>query len=496
MKKIIFASLAALALGLSSCDSYLDINNNPNALSEEQLTAGLIFPGVEMAFANVYGDYMRTTGGYFAQHYAQFFGTGNYVDYSQFKQASTKSDRAYQELTMHVLNNAAITSKKAEAEGDRATMLACAVLRAATYQALVDCYGEMPYSEAMDISNTSPKYDEGKDIYAGIIKELDNALEGVSAGDLVCTNFLFPDLTAAGWIKTANALKLRILMRESNAVDVKSQLAALVAENNFPTSDVCWAGCWTNQEGSANPFFTEDAFTTYGGSQKNIILNAALAVTMSSADDPRLNAWFDPNGEGKYLGGVSGTNFSVFGTAGYGAQSFCRPVMYYNSPVYFITVAETEFFLAEYEARYGSASAAKAHYEAAIQASFDTAGVSDTSTVLTAYPWDTANYKKCIGIQKWVHLSGMNSYEAWCEMRRLGYPAFGSVSGADIYDEANKVYSPEKLSPGTLYTPYQVNSNLGSNQLLQRWPYPESSTSRNMNAPKAKGDTTPIFWAQ
>lgn len=496
MKKIIFASLAAVGMSLSSCDNYLDINNSPNSLSEDQLTTGLIFPGVEMAFANVYGDYMRTTGGYFAQHYAQFFGTGNYVDYSQFKQASTKSSRAYDELMMHVLNNAAITSRKAKAEGDKATMLACAVLRAATFQVLVDCYGEMPYSESLDISNSAPKYDDGKDIYAGIIAELDEALEGVSPGDLVCTNFLFPDLTASGWIKAANALKLRILMRESDAVNVQSQLAALVQEDNFPTSDVCWAGCWANQLGSANPFFTEDAFTTYGGSQKNIILNAALAVTMSSADDPRLGAWFEANGEGKYFGGISGSNFSTFASAGYGAQTFCRPVMSYNTPVYLITVAETEFFLAEYEARYGSASAAKAHYEAAIDASFATAGVSGTETVLAAYPWDQANYKKCIGIQKWVHLSGMNSFEAWCEMRRLGYPAFGPIGASDFFDEGNRTYNPEKLTPGTLYTPYQVNSSLGNNQLLQRWPYPESSTSRNYNSPDQKGDKTPVFWAQ
>ncbi len=55
---------------------------------------------------------------------------------------------------------------------------------------------------------------------------------------------------------------------------------------------------------------------------------------------------------------------------------------------------------------------------------------------------------------------------------------------------------PSILEPGTLYTPIKVNGTLGSDKLLQRWPYPESSANRNSKTPEYKGDGAPVFWAQ
>lgn len=495
MKKILLTGVLALSLSLGACDSYLDINESPNSPAVGNLTPDLIFPGAEMAFANSYGDYLRITGGYFSQHYSQFFGTSNYMDYSQFMQSAVRSSSTFSNLTTRTLQNLSTVISLAKESESYGTVLAATVIRAATYQAFVDCYGEIPYSEALDINNISPKYDDGKDIYAGIIAELDEAIANVNGLETVCTNFLLPGARASEWVKVANALKLRILMRESNAVNVQSELAALVAENNFPSGDITWANCWKNESGQANPFYQEEFATYFGSTQQNVILNLALLATMNSADDARLKAFFNPNIEkAEYTGGISGTNFST--TASYKANYWCRPNMTYDAPVYFITRSEVEFFLAEYEARYGSASAAEQHYKAAIEASFASAGVSGAETVLNAYPWDSANWQRCIGIQKWVALSGTNNFEAWCELRRLKYPAFGTVTGADMYNEVTDAYTPSLLVPGTLYTPIKLNGTLSPNTVLQRWPYPESSANRNSNTPDYKGDGTPVFWAQ
>ena len=50
---------------------------------------------------------------------------------------------------------------------------------------------------------------------------------------------------------------------------------------------------------------------------------------------------------------------------------------------------------------------------------------------------------------------------------------------------------------GTLYTPIQVFGQVGDNKLLERYPYPESSTSSNSNAPSFSNSdyTKPVFWA-
>ena len=171
------------------------------------------------------------------------------------------------------------------------------------------------------------------------------------------------------------------------------------------------------------------------------------------------------------------------------------PTLVLSHPSTLISVAETNFFLAEYEARFGSASKAEEYYKAAIEASFATAGVEGVESVLEAYPWDANNYQKVIGIQKWVALSGINSYEAWCELRRLGYPAFGSVSGNDLTDEGDR-FDTNLYVPGTLYTPIYHNASLGANKVLQRFPYAESSANRNENTPDYPGDSTPVFWAK
>src|SRR5690606_16797711 len=199
------------------------------------------------------------------------------------------------------------------------------------------------------ITNTAPHYDEGATVYAGILGELDDALSKASPSSPVDGNFLFGTPTADEWVKFANSLKLKLLMRVSKVQDVKAQLDQLVAENNFATEDVAWDDIWTNESGKANPFFQEEFATYFGSTQINVVANIALVETMAASDDPRLGAFFEKSGRGEYKGGVSGTNFSTSDT--YQSTYFSRPAASYDMPVFLITVAETEFFLAEYYAR-------------------------------------------------------------------------------------------------------------------------------------------------
>jgi len=168
----------------------------------------------------------------------------------------------------------------------------------------------------------------------------------------------------------------------------------------------------------------------------------------------------------------------------------------FDMPVYLITVSEIEFFIAEYYARQNDATQAQTHYDAAITASCNSAGVAaDAAKVIAQFPYNQANWKQAIGISKWVALAGVNNFEAWCEVRRLDYPAFGTVKGSDMYDMNNDAsYKPQLLQPGTLYTPIQVENKVGDNKLIARWPYAESSSARNGNAPAFPGYTSPIFW--
>jgi hypothetical protein len=493
MKKIIL--LFAILLGLASCKDYLDINTDPNSPSDENVNAGMILPGVEMNLAASYGNFLRIVGGYYAQHYAHNFGTSNYVDYSQFKMSATRSSNTYLQLYTRVLKNLEVIREQATANEEWGTYLAATTLRVFTYQVLVDAYGEVPYTEGLDLGNLSPAYDDGLTVYNGILAELDEALSKATPSSLVATNFLFGTSTAEEWIQFANALKLKILMRMSKVENVDTQLTALVNEGNFPTTDVSYDDIWADEAGKASPYYQEEYATYFGSTQINVVANLAYMQTMLESEDPRAQKFFMPNSNSEYTGGVSGTNFST--SKLYQSDYFCRPVFKYDMPVYLITVSEIEFFLAEFYAKKGSGVVAEQHYKAAIEASFASAGASNAEYVYTThYKWNIANYEQLIGIQKWIALGGTNNFEAWCELRRLKYPAFGTVTGAQIYNVANDVFSPELYVSGTLYTPIQYNTDLGAGKVLQRLRYAESSVSRNNNAPKDKGDATPVFWAQ
>ena len=495
-----------MGLATTSCDSYLDINQNPNSPQESDLTPSILFPAAEMSLTASYGDLFRIPAGYHAQQFAQEFGTSNYLDYSRFTMSATRSSTGYWQMTARALKNLE-TVRNLSKESERGTYLAATTLRAFGFQALVDAYGEIPFSEAFQgAANPSPKYDDGADIYAALIQELDEALANVSENDIVATNFLFPGKRASSWIPFANAVKLKLLMRESGVADVQSQLDALVAKNNFPTADVAYTGCWANESGQMSPYYAEEFSSAWGSTQINIIANITLVGTMQEKDangdvvyeDPRLGAFYNTNAAGEFTGGVSGTNFSTAADS-YPVNYWCRPKASYDMPVYLITVSEVEFFLSEYYAKKNDAAKAAAHYAAAVAASFASAGVSGATENVAKYPYDQNNYKKVLGIAKWVALAGVNNFEAWCEMRRLDYPAFGTVKGTDIYDGENaNTYKPEKYQAGTLYTPIQVFGQVGDGKILERWPYPSNSATNNGNAPKfTDADyVKPVFWGK
>lgn len=501
MKKILLISAAALSLGLASCDSYLDINENPNSPSESNIETGMLMPAIEMNMASSYGNFLRIAGGYHALFYAHLNGTSNYVDYSQFSMSATRSSSTYTQFTQRALSNLKTVLGKSSAEEDWGTYLAATVLRAFIYEALVDCYGEVPYQEALNPDILAPKYDDGQIIYEGVIAEIDAALANVSGSNPVCNNFLYPSATANRWIQFANALKLKMLMRMADVKSVQSEAGALITEDNFPTSDVSYSGCWSNEAGHMSPFYAEEFSSAWGSTQTNVAANLAIIGTMQVKDaegnveyqDPRLPAFFAVNSNGEYIGSVSGTNYPSTSKL----VNWCRPVASFDMPVYLITLAEIEFFKAEYHARYGSAGDAASHYAAAIEASFASAGVSGASEYVTRYPYEQNNFKKSIGLAKWVALSGVNPFEAWCELRRLDYPTFGTAKGSDFYKLGDDdSYNVSKYVPGTLYTPIQVFGQVGDNKILERYPYAESSSARNPNTPAFPGYTSPVFWGK
>lgn len=494
MKKFIFA-LASCVLGLTSCT--LDINDDPNAIS----SAGNdnLFPTAEMNLAATVGVGFNMYGGYNAEIYGQNAGCTNYLKYSQFEVTATNTSSSYSQLYLRVLQQLKVVAE--QSKNEPGTYLAAMTLRAYTYQMLVDAYGETPYSEALT-DKTQPKYDEGADVYAGIIKELEDAKEAVAANtsSTVCANILFGKTTAsvgtaADWIPFANSVLLKLYMRESKAVDNKAKVAALIAENKFIASDVVYSDCFGNAQGSYSPLFQEHKTIA-----ADLVLNYGITATFKAegVNDNRLSALWVAGNKGM-IGNVSGSNLSAEVPSANTAD-LAQPNYTFDMPVYLMTVAEVEFFKAEFYATL-SVDHAKAEeaYKKAVAASFATAGVEDVSAAVTssAYPYDKTNPMKNIGIQKWLHFATtLQGFEGWCELRRIGYPTFSGQKAEDIIstDIANFSEVPTTYIPGTIYTPKSVYGPVGAGKLRQRFDYASSSTQYNNNVPATKNPTSPIFW--
>ncbi|MBQ7530634.1 MAG: SusD/RagB family nutrient-binding outer membrane lipoprotein [Paludibacteraceae bacterium] len=496
MKKYISILFSVLVLGLTGCKDYMDINYDPNSPAEENLTSDMILPAAEMNIAATYAYTLHILGAYNAQYYAQQFGTPNYVDYSQFNVAPENGSGAYRQLFQRALGNLNTVLKKAEADNETAVFLQATVLRAFAFQLLVDAFGELPYTEAFDPANLAPKYDNGQDIYEGLIKELDAAIAKLKSGDMAVTSFIFPDKSVEDWVSFAYAEKLKLLSRLSSVKDVSADIQALIAEDKLPAADIQIAGCWSDASGQANPFYSEER-ATWGRVTHNVIANVAIigSLQTDTYTDPRMAAWFLPNGSGQFQGSISGTNLSTVEDKYATTAAWCELVLNYNTPVIFISRAEIDFFLAEYYARKSDAANAANAYADAINASFATAGVTGAAANIAEFPYDQSKWQEVIGIAKWKALAGINGFEGYTELRRLDYPAFGSVKGSDMYAGSGAL-DLTKYQPNTLYTPFQVFNQVGDNKLLERFPYPEISAARNSNAPTFPGYTEPIFWGK
>src|SRR5678810_550049 len=89
------------------------------------------------------------------------------------------------------------------------------------YQELVDLYGDVPYGDAFKgTENILPAYAKQKDIYEDLVKRLDASMTAMTAATWptdaakLAVDIFFQG-NKSNWIRFANTLKLRILMRQS-----------------------------------------------------------------------------------------------------------------------------------------------------------------------------------------------------------------------------------------------------------------------------------------
>lgn len=254
MKKLIFnIMMVGVVLSGVGCKKFFDINNNPNVPTSD-VPVEYILPQAIVGWAG-FQSYATSFGeelmGYTANP-GGVSGWGTLVTYNLSANDWTGWWGLYdgiQDLNK-IIDEAAVNPKYAFHAA------AANVMRALSYQALVDAYNNVPYTEAnKGKANLTPAYDQGTFIYKAIADSLDKAIavfnssnNGAYALDNVSDPLFKGDL--AKWKKFANTIKLRLMIRAGNKVNFTNKT---FSSDGFLNEDALVNPGYEATSGKANP---------------------------------------------------------------------------------------------------------------------------------------------------------------------------------------------------------------------------------------------------
>lgn len=488
----LFVIMLSVTVAFAACKKgYLDINKDPNRVTDDNITPELIFPqaahaaGARQASGNF--QFLENWMGYWAQ-------SGDFAiqqDETTYNVDFTFGDALWQNQ-YNVLFDLNQVKTKAQAKSDSVLAGASMVLSAKLFQDLVDIYGNIPYSQAFKNDQyTQPAYDKAADIYTALQQSLDSAIIYLKATPR--SSFATVDIVNGGnttlWIKFANTIKLRMLIRQSQVPGFNPATEIQKIINNggvlHEGESIDVNPGYVNAANKQSPFYANYGLTPTGAeASTSTRANAYFVNLLTSTSDPRLARFFKPPTAG---GPITGTVYGLAAGNPVGsASSAMGPGLAGSASQnqWIFPSFESMFLEAEAIARGWMPGDARAAYEAAVRESFVWLGVPNAVTAANNYmasqaiaDWDNAgatplSQAKFIAYQKYIALAGIDPLESWSDQRRLNMiPNTGYIS----------------VNPGRL-----------SNTLPVRLLYPQSEYTTNAANVNAQGPqnqfTSKIFW--
>jgi hypothetical protein len=437
MKKILilFLPVALVSACVDTLDDY-NIDQKRAAI----VPAGTLFTGAVKTFTDLLTTPDVNTNNF--RLYSQYWTTTTYLDEPRYSMTSRLySQNFWQPVYRNVLSNLKETRRLIEAdatsaEGVRENQLAqIQIMEVLAWSSLVNTFGNVPYSEALDTEVPLPVYDDAASIYNDILVKLDAALASLTPG---IAGFGTADPLYNGdaekWIKFGNSIKLRLAMfladvDPGKAKTLAEEAAANVFTSNADNARFPYLSASPNQNpvsAQLNPLFT---------SRQDFVVANTIVDAMTTLDDPRLSFYFTKVGD-QYVGGNYGFTNDFSATS--------KPSDKITAPGFealLLDYAEVQFLLAEAaEREFTVSKTAEEYYNNAITASILYWGgtEADANDYLTrpevAYSTASGSYKQKIGVQKWMAFFN-RGWDAWNEWKRLDYPALLPPSGGGITTE-------------------------------------------------------------
>ncbi len=445
-KAIIIFSVFAL---LISCTN--DITGlNENTKEPTQVPAAYLFTSAQKALV----DQMTSTNvnDNVFRLFVQYWTETVYTDESNYDITTrTIPDNHFQTLYRDVLKDLkeakSILSSELPATTQDAIILnnkkaIIDILTAYTYSVLVDTFGNVPYSQALDIKLfPNPKYDDAESIYRDLISKLTIT---VSSIDTAQDSFDDADLIYGGdmskWKMFANSLRLKLAINldDTDHTYATSQAIAAVTSGVITNSSDNATLKYLSVQPNTNPIYVD----VVASGRDDFVPTSTIIDKMNDLNDPRRSMYFTKI-DGIYDGGTPGdgntfVNFSHIG------DMILKPTF----EALLIDNSEVEFLLAEAVSRgIAVGGTVESHYDLAITASLSYWGVSasDISTYLAqpsvAYATATGTWKQKIGEQSYLALYN-RGFESWTSYRRLDFPVLTAPADAAIAEVPKRYTYP------------------------------------------------------
>lgn len=445
MKKI-FIIVTVLIFALGSCTSnFEDMNTdkkNPAVVPGEPL-----FSNAQKELA----DYTSNTNVNINifKLMSQYWTETTYIDESNYDLITRNiSSNIYSRMYLRVLTDLKEAAKIIEATeviaSEEATkknkLQIIEMMNVYVFAHLVDVFGAVPYSEALNVENVYPKYDMGSDIYKDLFARLNAALAGIDEG---AAGFGSADLYYGGdvsaWVKFGNTLKVRmaITIADADGATAKSAIESAASKCFSSISDDCVMAYLTS-----SPNYNQLYADLVATGRHDFVPANTIVDAMNALQDPRMDAYFTGKMDVdttdavdmQYLGGDYGYSNS-FSQYSHISDMIQSP----DFPGVLLSYTETCFYLAEAAERgYNVGGTAEEWYNKGIESSFDFWGVGGASDYLAkpevAYSTAAGNWKEKIGTQSWIanYTRGIEGYTNW---RRLDYPILNLPEQAVDYSD-------------------------------------------------------------
>ncbi|ATN04770.1 SusD/RagB family nutrient-binding outer membrane lipoprotein [Chryseobacterium indologenes] len=459
----IYIYLLMTGLSLLSCSRVEDHQDDPNR--PKSVDASTILPGIEVnAFKTIKAEaalasrQLTYINGLNPQQYYNWQ-RGSFGTYDDIKQVVKMVEEAHK-------------------KGEKEYLALARFFKAYYFISLSETFGDVPYSEALNVNNFYPKYDDQKSIYKNALTELALANTELSNFNTVIVGDLIYKGSVLKWRKLINSYRLRILMDLSKRTDdqelnVKQAFAEIV---NNPLQNPIME---TDEDSGALPFY-DQVNNRYSFFDSND-LKTAYYMEQSFVDklkitkDPRLfkmaekkknTVGTDPLDPFSYYDGLYGSgDLGENSTkASNGLASRINP-RYFNDPINEPTLlmgfTELQFVLAEAAVRGWIGGTANTYYVKAINASmnFYKINTSDANTYLAQSMINLQPGKEIEQImeQKHIALFFNTGWRAFYEQRRTGFPKF-NTDGKGILNNG-------KIPKRWMYPSSEINNN--DNNLTQ-----------------------------